>query len=75
MLTHKIQLEVVKQERKYLFFCDNNSALPEVIDVLTEMRMFAMRILDDAMKQQEQHKEELEKAQQEPQVEAEKQAE
>lgn len=70
MLKYKCELEVVRNGKKYTFLSDHDSPLPEVIDILSEMRLFALNIMNDAMKKAEEAK--LEKSLEELKEEAEK---
>lgn len=72
MLKYKCELEVSRSGKKYTFYSDHDSPLTEVIDVLSEMRIFALNIMNDAVKKQEEAKAELEKSQSELKEEGEK---
>jgi hypothetical protein len=64
MIKYKCELEVVKGDKKYIFLSDHDAPLTEVLDVLSEMRIFALNIMNDAIRQQQEAKDQLEKDQQ-----------
>ena len=56
MIKTKCQVEVVKGEKHYSFLCEYDALLPEVIQVLTEMKDHAEKTLADAIKKAEEAK-------------------
>ncbi len=53
MITQITKLDVKKEERNYLFFCEQDSPLGEVHDVLGQMLQHVVQIMVDKQKDRE----------------------
>jgi hypothetical protein len=51
MIKNKIVFEIKKEDRVYSFFCDPESPLGEIFDVLSSMRSMVLEKLKEVEKQ------------------------
>ncbi len=53
MITQETKIKIKKNEKDYLFYCENASPLGEVYDALAEMRQVILQIMTEREKEKE----------------------
>lgn len=57
MIKNKTVMEIKKDERIYQFIIESTSPLGEIFDVLTQMKSYVLKAIQDAEKSQEKQEE------------------